>query len=581
MNLRNKKGSISIFVLVALLFMSAFLILLFARNVNKSKVVQEQFNIITGIYAYGGGDEGAYDKAYTDLRKKNKRTFSFKNEADAEKTIFENTSTVELTKTFDEEMSNYRIYGNSVQDTTNGDPTPDNPVEIQSVGTINLFNINGYNAELYADDCLAFDISNLVEGERYTFSSNKPISWLKISNRPSGYNSVQRSYFTNKFINYTFIMTKHEKISETEKQYMFIGIGDSVEDGFVKDISQLDGYNIQIQKGEIATPYGIYGKYNIPVKVSGKNLVNIPDMNVKIEDYYYKNYFPDNPKLLLEPKTTYTVSFNYLIKSTTANIKCGIGYGTNVYAVDLVYGVEYPNQTQGKFEHTFTTPAEFNSSQIPYLQFRFARTESIANVDVDISNIQVELSDKATEYLPYQEEQSFNIYLDEPLRKVGDVADYIDFSTGKVVRKIKTWTLTDEMNFSKYGDLDLTYAYYADSPFGEEWYKRGVISNTFIRTGSSIYDKEGFNHGDSSNRIYIRILKNRVESEDEEIFEKWVSDRYLYGTPIEFVYELQTQEEEIIKLPELKSYEDYTKIEVLTEVAPSKIEVEYQGYTLD
>jgi hypothetical protein len=30
-----------------------------------------------------------------------------------------------------------------------------------------------------------------------------------------------------------------------------------------------------------------------------------------------------------------------------------------------------------------------------------------------------------------------NIFLDEPLRKVGDYADYIDFKNGKVVRKVK------------------------------------------------------------------------------------------------------------------------------------------------
>ena len=68
MNLRKEKGSIAIFVLVALLFMASFLIILYASNVNKSKVVKEQFDIISDIYAHGGGDETAYDKAYNDLR---------------------------------------------------------------------------------------------------------------------------------------------------------------------------------------------------------------------------------------------------------------------------------------------------------------------------------------------------------------------------------------------------------------------------------------------------------------------------------------------------------------------------------
>ena len=50
MNLREKKGSIAIFVLVALLFMASFLIIMFSGNINKSKIVKEQTDIIRQIY---------------------------------------------------------------------------------------------------------------------------------------------------------------------------------------------------------------------------------------------------------------------------------------------------------------------------------------------------------------------------------------------------------------------------------------------------------------------------------------------------------------------------------------------------
>lgn len=50
MNLKNEKGSITVFVLIALLFMSAFLIISYTSNVNKSKVVREQLEIIESIY---------------------------------------------------------------------------------------------------------------------------------------------------------------------------------------------------------------------------------------------------------------------------------------------------------------------------------------------------------------------------------------------------------------------------------------------------------------------------------------------------------------------------------------------------
>ena len=113
MKIRDNKGSITIFVLVGLLFMTGFLIISYASNINKSKVSKEHFNIISGIYSFGDSDEDSYDRAYAALRNKYKRIFSYKNAKDSEKTIFTNTSTVTLTKTFDEKLSDYRIYGST------------------------------------------------------------------------------------------------------------------------------------------------------------------------------------------------------------------------------------------------------------------------------------------------------------------------------------------------------------------------------------------------------------------------------------------------------------------------------------
>ena len=50
MNFKKEKGSITIFVLITLLFMSAFLIVSYASNMNKSKIAKEQLEIIESIY---------------------------------------------------------------------------------------------------------------------------------------------------------------------------------------------------------------------------------------------------------------------------------------------------------------------------------------------------------------------------------------------------------------------------------------------------------------------------------------------------------------------------------------------------
>ena len=102
MKIRNEKGSITIFVLIGLLFMSSFLMVSYGYNVNKSKIAKEQFNTISDIYSYKDGDENSYERAYTALRKKNKQLLT---------EFIENSKTLELTKTFKESISNYIIYG--------------------------------------------------------------------------------------------------------------------------------------------------------------------------------------------------------------------------------------------------------------------------------------------------------------------------------------------------------------------------------------------------------------------------------------------------------------------------------------
>lgn len=104
LNVKNENGSITMFVLVGLLFMTSFLLISLGSNINKSKIAKEQFNIMSGIYSHGDGDENAYNRAYTALRKENKRILT---------TAVENSSTIELTKTFAQELYNIRIYGNT------------------------------------------------------------------------------------------------------------------------------------------------------------------------------------------------------------------------------------------------------------------------------------------------------------------------------------------------------------------------------------------------------------------------------------------------------------------------------------
>lgn len=164
-------------------------------------------------------------------------------------------------------ITNYSIHGNSMQD---GVPTPDAPIEVESVGEYdesigkykipitvsgkNLFDKSDYQVDV--DGAIGFSIRHLKIGTKYTISSNKPLTRVKISLASSGYNSVQ---FVNEsgFYKYSFTMQRHSNISENETQYLFLGstVGERT---FVNNISQLDGFDIQIEEGSTTTDYEPY-----------------------------------------------------------------------------------------------------------------------------------------------------------------------------------------------------------------------------------------------------------------------------------------------------------------------------------
>ena len=82
--------------------------------------------------------------------------------------------------------------------------------------------------------------------------------------------------------------------------------------------------------------------------------------------------------------------------------------------------------------------------------------------------------------------------------------------------------------------------------------------------------------GVGNNYIYWVGILDYLGLESVDEFNNWLKDN-----PTSILYPLEIPVEQEIELPELPTYEDYTKIEIVTEVAPSKIEIEYDGYTLD
>lgn len=168
------------------------------------------------------------------------------------------------------------------------------------------------------------------------------------------------------------------------------------------------------------------------------------------------------------------------------------------------------------------------------------------------------------------------IYLDEPLRKVGDVADYIDFENGKVVRNIKTldldhnnswiakytWGNKNSINFMLHLDDDYNRApglSNRNNIFGfnqtaalSMWI--GVSNNNLFWIG--ILDYLGFEDDDNSTAV------NK--------FKIWLADNPTY-----IHYPTSTPTEEPINLPQMPTFKGTTVLAPGTVIQPSNMSATY------
>ena len=600
MKIRDNKGSITIFVLVGLLFMSAFLLISYGYNVNKSKVAKEQFEIISKIYSPNKSEEESYTDAYTDLRKKNKKTL---------KSSSENNNVLELTKTFEENISDYKIYGNSVQ---NGTPSATNPVEIQSVGEMaNLFDINSgfatntsaYQTRIEENNIIIPSTSSgnamsaefnqyipIIENEEYTYKidlvqgssrilfrlydgSKSIIDDSSITITGFYYNGGYKGYYSDN-------TTSPVSFPNTVKYIRICTISMTRTDGLDNIYS-----NFQFTKGSMVSEYQPYGKYKIPVKVNGKNLFNIDDNFADVKSYYSGNGYYGH-KYQLEPNTNYTISLsknnrteyvtltvnNY--HSQTDATTYWISHKTND-AITLMPNSKITFKTGNTGEIWINTT---NGGGAEHFRARMLEC---------FENLQIEKGTEATEYEEYKG-KIVNIYLNEPLRKVGNYADYIDFKTQKVVRYVKQviYDGTEDWNsLSWSGSGTNGYYYITIGNYGSILTSIGFNTH-FERKDltTEIAGVIGFNpiNSNAFNEARIIIRPDMEIYTDVELWKTYLAELYRKGTPVKVYYVLATEDDnEKVSVPELKTYEDYTKIEVLTDLAPSKIEATYEGYTLE
>ena len=431
-------------------------------------------------------------------------------------------------------------------------PSPDYPQEIESVGdkTKNLF-----------------DKNNIIDNEAYRGEVGTTITLSP------NYNCFRLPIFDNKFDNITISSDKTTGVkfrcicldsnSNILTTVGFQSLPQTINTSNCKKIAiffdkttiSLND-NIMIQEGTTATPYEPYGKYKIPVNVRSENIFNTTEFLKEWAYYYYatkinENSFRQNSSNT-QPWDNMPLIFKNQIKkgkeyylSFKSDVKITIQVSSSASITKLddnIYKI-IPNQDGIKIK--------FLSNEYPAI----------------IKDIQITEGTNPKPYQPYFN-NTYPVYLDQPLRKIDDYADYIDWKEQKVVRNIGEVILNGSEGFGISGNGN--YFYYNNNIFpisSSGWAVTPSFSNYFTPSNfNSLFDGSvdyGFGFSYTLRRIAIRHkgFNNYTD------FKTWLSN---HNTTVDYI--LETPTEETIDLPEILKVKGTNIIEVLTKVKPSKIE---------
>lgn len=198
-----------------------------------------------------------------------------------------------------------------------------------------------------------------------------------------------------------------------------------------------------------------------------------------------------------------------------------------------------------------------------------------------LTNMQLEEGTVATEYEPYQKykipvkvsglgkEETVDIYLDEPLRKVGDYEDEIDFEKRQVIRRIYHERIT---KITTQGDTNRYLTTIQKRPYVKEGvahclstkFKPGNVRYAQIMQTMNII--KTYRTGAGANSVVYSLKSSTLADAQAEI-----------GDGFEVCYVLYTPITENIELPPIPQFNGTTTYEVQTDTPPSGIEVCYYG----
>ena len=343
-----------------------------------------------------------------------------------------NESKIVINSESEYNLFDYNIYGNSVQNETTS--------QYESVGdkTVNLFDLNAMLEKFENKD------GEVVKNYFVVSMQFKPNTqyYMKTNGERSGdsflistVKAVNTVY--NSAISVSTNWASERSVTTDETGLLYFGaINSNIED--MK--TQFELAKVQIVEGISSKEYEPYNKYKIQVNVKGNNLFNNKEIYIRYSDD--EVIIEDNKLILNTPSrggTKWIWSYIPVKNNQTYTIYCKASASQGQTATRYKFVTEKTMQYSSDTiltnliaitKDSFTITSNLDG----YLLLTWMLP--IAESTLTLENLKVEEGDIATNYEPYYNKTT-NIYLEEPLRKVGDKADYIDFKNQKVVRCIE------------------------------------------------------------------------------------------------------------------------------------------------
>lgn len=191
----------------------------------------------------------------------------------------------------------------------------------------------------------------------------------------------------------------------------------------------------------------------------------------------------------------------------------------------------------------------------------------------------------------------------EPLHRIGEYADYVDYASGKIVRKIKKLVLTGTENCTRsasftspdaycyaflYAAIGMTDIVYNDVNMALIPYPQYVCSHFKMKPSPSLTQDDDFRNirdgeigantikraatgGAITYNRYLILCSSQYVTVDD--FKSYLAAQYAAGTPVTVWYVLETQIEEDppVPLPAIPTLSGINTLSVDTTVKPSQM----------